>query len=58
MSERKYKLAEAYVILQEYRNLLDIRKALKKGTIFKELVRELPGKREDSDYDDRQRYDE
>lgn len=58
MSVKKYRLAEAYVILQEYRDLFDIRAALKKGTIFKELLRELPGKREDSGYENRQRYDE
>ncbi|WP_082023934.1 spore coat associated protein CotJA [Clostridium polynesiense] len=47
MSVKKFKLAEAYVIPQEYRDLFDIRTALRKGTIFKELYRELPWKRED-----------
>ncbi len=53
MSGKRFRLAEAYVIPQEYRELFDIRKGLRKGTIFKELYRELPWMREGEE-DDRE----
>ena len=53
MTVKKYKLAQAYVIPQEYRDLFDIRTALKKGTIFKELYRERPYKKRGGNEDGR-----
>ena len=51
MDLKRLKLAQAYIVPQEYRDLFDIRTALKKGTIFKELYRERPGKRGGNDDD-------